>query len=71
MRDGDWPKALALAAAFSRLGHHAAAIRRAHEATWNPTFFKQLGRDPDELVEAGIAALRERYARALACRPQK
>ena len=58
---GDWPEALRIAARFPQLGDDAPAIKRAHEAAWHPAFFRQLGRDPDELVLAGIEALRRRY----------
>lgn len=58
---GRWDDALAIAAKFPRLGEHAAAIKRAHEALHSPGFFRQIGRDPDMLVQIGIDALRERY----------
>jgi len=58
---GDWATALRIAAKFPQLGEHAAAIKRAHEAGHSPAFYRQLGRDPDALVAAGIAALRDRY----------
>jgi hypothetical protein len=61
MRDGDWPRALSLAATFRMLGPHRATIVRAHQARWHPEFFRALDRDPDEAVAAGIAALRELY----------
>lgn len=57
----DWRRALAIASRFPRLGCHAGAIRAAHEAVQRPGFQRQLGRDPEGLVEAGKAALRERY----------
>ena len=59
---GDWRRALRLAAAFPRLGDHAVAIRRGWSAASNPDFYRQIGKNPDALVAAGIAALRERYA---------
>jgi hypothetical protein len=58
---GDWAGALRIAARFPRLGEHATAITRAHQAMWNPAWSRQLGRDPAADVEAGIEALRERY----------
>ena len=66
MRAGEWAKALAFAARFSRLGEHDLAIRRAHEAVVRPDFQRQLGRDPAVLVAAGVEALKARYAKALA-----
>ena len=58
---GDWTKALSIAAKFPRLGGHKAAIVRGHEATVNPHFYAQIGKDPTALFDAGVAALRERY----------
>jgi hypothetical protein len=69
MLAGDWPAALRLAASYPDLGAEAAAIRRAHEATVRPQFYEQLGRNVVAEVEAGIAALRHRYAAALEARP--
>jgi hypothetical protein len=62
MQDGDWPHALSLAASFPRLGEERAAIVRAHEVLAHPGFYAQLGRDEDQILRDGIAALRSRYA---------
>lgn len=61
MAAGQWHDAIKLAAKFPRLGDHKAAITRAKDAIVNPGFCRQLGRDPDALIDAGIAALRDRY----------
>jgi hypothetical protein len=58
---GDWPKALRIAARFSELGDHGPEIVRAHEAGHNPRFYRQIGKDPDAAIAAGIAALKARY----------
>ena len=58
---GDWPLALRIAARFSDLGEHKAAIKRAHEAHANARFYRSLGKDPEALIADGIAALRARY----------
>jgi len=58
---GDWPGALRIAARFPNLGAHRDAILRAHNALLRPDFYRQIGRDPDAAVAAGIAALRARY----------
>jgi hypothetical protein len=58
----DWPLALRIAAKFPRLGEHKAAIVRAHEAYENARFYRQIGKNPDALIESGIKALRERYS---------
>lgn len=58
---GDWKGALAIAARFPELGEHKAAIVRAHEAGHNPGFYRQIGKNPDDLIAGGIAALKARY----------
>ena len=65
MRSGNWQAALSLAAKFPHLGAHAGVIRRAHEASHRPAFYRQLGLDPEQLVRAGVEALKERYGRWL------
>lgn len=62
MRSEDWGRALRVAASFPRLGEHRASIVRAHEVLAHPGFYAQLGRDEDQILSAGIAALRSRYA---------
>jgi hypothetical protein len=61
MAAGDYRKAMALAASWPRLGDEEQAIRAAHESFARPEFQRQLKRDPDALVAAGIAALHRRY----------
>jgi hypothetical protein len=61
MQDGDWSKALRLAARFQRLGKQSEPIRRAANAIANPKFYLQLGYDLSEIQAKGIAALKERY----------
>jgi hypothetical protein len=65
MRAGDWSAALALAAKFPRLGEHKAAIVGGHEALHHGDFYRQLGKDPNRMVDDGIAALRARYGHLL------
>lgn len=60
-REGNWKRALAIAAKFPELGAHKAAIRRAHECAWNPGYYRQLGFNTEHAIAAGIAALKERY----------
>lgn len=57
----DWRAALSSAAKFPRLGAQEQAIKRGHEAMQRPGFQRQIGRDPEQQIAAGIAALRERY----------
>lgn len=64
MGANDWPLAIRLAAKFPRLGPQEKAIMRANEAIQRPDFQRQLGRVPAELIEAGKAALIERFGNA-------
>ena len=64
MQSENWHEAIRLAAKFARLGPQEKAIMRAHEAIMRPGFQRQLGRDPERLIEAGKAALLERYQNA-------
>jgi hypothetical protein len=59
--NGDWVRAIAIASKFHELGPHKAAIMQAREAHCRPAFQKQIGKDPQTLIAAGIAALKERY----------
>lgn len=58
---GDERAALKIAAAFPALGEHKHAIQRGWEAAARPEMYRQMGRDADALVAAGVAAVRERY----------
>lgn len=58
---GDWRTAILIAAKFGELGEQRNAILSAREAYLRPEFQKQLRRDPDALIAAGINALKERY----------
>lgn len=59
---GDWAQALRIAARFPQLGEHRNAIKTAHECIVHPGFYSQLGKDEAALIEAGKAALRDKYA---------
>lgn len=61
MAAGDYRSALRLAAGWAELGDHKAQIQKARAADVHPEFYKAIGEDPDELVAAGVAAIRERY----------
>ena len=62
MKAGDWDKALAMAARFPRLGKHKSAIVGGHEANHHASFYKQLGKKPEAMRQAGIDALKDKYA---------
>jgi hypothetical protein len=61
MAAGDWPRAFSIASKFARLGPQRAAIMRAQSAALSPGLYRQLGRDPAAIIEAGKAAMRERF----------
>lgn len=62
MDAGDWNAAIRFAAKFPRLGAEKDVIMRAKDALLNPDFYRQLKRDPDQLVEAGRLALAAKYS---------
>jgi hypothetical protein len=59
---GDRVGALRIAAKFPSLGGEKTAITQAWAAASNPSFYRQIGRDPEQLVEDGLAAMVARYA---------
>jgi hypothetical protein len=59
---GDHLGALRMAAKFPRLGAEKEAITRGWEASRNPAFYRQLGRDPETLIHDGLEALVAKYA---------
>ena len=61
MQAGDWTAAIRLANKFPRLGDHKEPITRAWGAIQNPDFYRQIGQNPDDLIDLGISALKERY----------
>jgi hypothetical protein len=58
---GDQIGALRIAAQFPRLGDAKKAITQAWAAVQNPAFYRQLGRDPEQLVNDGLQPLAARY----------
>ena len=62
MNRGDWHSALRLAASWPKLGDQEKAIRQGWAAESNPALYRQMGKDPEQLVAVGVAALKERYA---------
>lgn len=58
---GDRIGALRIAAKFPRLDGDKEAITRAWAAHANPEFYRGIGKDPAQLIEAGIDAMQRRY----------
>lgn len=64
MQAGLWGDAILLAAKFGELGAEKESILKAREGLLRPAFQRQIGRDPDELISAGVDALTRRYGNA-------
>lgn len=58
---GNYRKALAIAARFPQLGPIREAVLSAHGAYVSPNFYQQVGKDVEALKQAGIEALRTHY----------
>jgi hypothetical protein len=58
---GDWRDAIRVAARLPGLDKHRAAILDAQGAYENPRFYTQIGKDAATLIDAGAAALCERF----------
>jgi hypothetical protein len=61
MASGDWRNAIRVASRLPRLDKHRCAILDAQGAYENPRFYTQIGKDAETLIEAGAAALCERF----------
>ncbi len=61
MAAGDWRRAFSIASKFGDLGAQKEQIMRAQSALNNPSFYRQIGRDPKAAFEAGKEALRARF----------
>lgn len=59
--EGKLHKALAMASKFQRLGAHREAIVLGHDAHAHADMYRQMGKNPEDLVNAGISALLARY----------
>lgn len=57
----DWREAFRLAAKYRHLGEHKAAITRAWTALQHPEFYQAINHDLDQVLAAGVAALRARF----------
>lgn len=72
MAVGDWEQAIKLASNLRSLGKYQQAIDRAMDFLNNPNFYRQLGFDREEVMAAGIAALKQKFSKSWeAVRPRK
>ena len=58
---GEFRRALKLAASWPRLGNHKTPIERGWAAISNPSFYRQLGKNPYALYHTGLRAVADRY----------
>lgn len=63
---GDWQRAFSIAAKFPRLGEEKRDIVRAHEALLRPQFYRELGQDPEAIIEHGKIVMLKKYQKAIA-----
>lgn len=62
MATGDFKRALAIASRFRMLSKEVrGTIQTAWAAATNPHFYREIKKDPDQLVAAGIDALKTLY----------
>ena len=61
IHDENWRAALKLASSFHCLGPHKKTIQQGWEAFARPNFYKQIGKDPEQLINCGVSALKEKY----------
>ena len=60
-RGGDATGALRIAARFPQLGAERDAITKAWAAIQNPGFYRQIGKDPQQLIDDGFDAMRSKW----------
>jgi hypothetical protein len=64
LRDGDWVAALRLASRFHDRSSDTAMFKRGFDAYQHPGFYRQLGKDPNQLVAAAVIRLWRRFGSA-------
>ncbi len=64
MASGDWELAIRLASKLRSLGKHQQAIDRAKDYLNNPSMYQQLGYDWEEVMAAGVAALKDKFSKS-------
>jgi hypothetical protein len=59
----DWLAALRIASRFHDRSNDTLMFKRGFDAYQHPDFYRQLGKDPDKLVDAAIKRLQARFCR--------
>lgn len=62
MQTGQWEKAIKYAAKFPQLGTDRDAILTASSVLLSPSFYLNIGQDPQILIDKGISALKHRFS---------
>lgn len=62
---GNYAKAISIASKFPRLGDEKDVIMLAQGCITNPSFYKQIGKDIDKCIYAGVQALSNKYGMAV------
>src|SRR5262249_46372443 len=64
LEGNDWVAALRLASRFHDRSSDTVMFKRGFDAYHHPGFYRQLGKDPDQLVTTAVALLRRRFGPA-------
>ena len=65
MAEGDWERAIVLAAKLRSLGkRYQKQIDRANDYLNNPRFYDQMGYNRDVIFDEAIAALKEKFSKS-------
>lgn len=60
---GDWPSALRIASRFCDRSNDTLVFKRGFDALQHPDFYRQLGKNPDVIVNAAIERLHARFSK--------
>ncbi|OED00952.1 hypothetical protein A9Z06_13525 [Rhizobium sp. YK2] len=64
MAQGDWERAIILAAKLRSLGKYQKPIDRAADFLNHPALYEQMGYDRGKTIEEAVAALKEKFSRS-------
>lgn len=61
LSSGDMVKAISIASKFFDGSKDTSAFKQAHSAINNPGFYRQIGKDPDQIVSDAVCILKDRF----------
>lgn len=61
LANGDTRKAISVASKFFDRSEETQLYKQAQAAIGNPRFYRQIGKDPDAIVDAAVTRLRARF----------